>query len=274
MTDLAAARKNIDLAYGRLKPLRDSLPESVARDDLTFALKRLIDAKNALAPPAPPPPAPRIRGAMVVTAGNIDPRLLKGAGVSHVAVELTGANLSELAAWNGYGFTKGGLFISRGPDAVNEAVHVSTILRDNPWLSFVVIDTECHKVGMGGERVWTENLYRELRARAPLPFPILNITFGVDAHVDDAVNHTALRAHSIGAIWEAYDGSGATLGVKTIRDKAIAGGWVPPHIALGDKSLVADCIELVATPGVGDVWLWAPDNGPAQDALRSGVVIP
>lgn len=211
---------------------------------------------------------------MVVTAGNISPLVLRNAGVTHVAVELTGPNLWEISQASWGGFEKGAFFVSQGPDAVNEAVHVSTIIRDNPFLKFAVIDTERHKVGMGGDRSWTENLYRELRARLPKPFPIINVTFGVDAAVDGPVNHQALRTYGIEALWEAYDGDGATIGLTMIRDRALAGGWNPANLALGDKSLRSDIPALSGMSQVGDVWLWAPDNGPAQEALVTGLRIP
>jgi hypothetical protein len=235
------------------------------------------DGVAGFLPVAPPPPVPaaRVKGAFAVTAANSGPTLMRAAGVTHLSVELTGPNLTEIAQSAYDGFVKGGLFISRGPDAEREATHVATILNDNPSLRFVVIDTECHKVGNGGQREWTENLYRELRARKPFPYWVANITFGVDAAVDDVVNHAALRKYGIAAIWEAYDGAGVTQGVDVISKTARTGGWEPPHIALGDKSLVQDVAKLRELgQSVGDVWLWAVDNGPAQDALRSGVVIP
>ena len=245
------------------------------RKALFAAIDPILRPSQPKPAPEPTPPAPRVRGAMVVTAGNISPLVLQHANVQRVAVELTGPNLTEVnrAAWLNT-FEMGGLFISRGPDAENEAVHVSTIVKDNPFLKFMVIDTECHKVGMGGERIWTENLYRELRERLPKPFPIFNVTFGVDAHLDDAVNQTALRTYGIIPTWETYNENGYTLGLTMIRDRAIAGGQNPANLVLGDKSLRSDIPELRGMAQVGDVWLWAPDNGQAQEDLASGLVIP
>src|SRR5215218_4778263 len=49
-----------------------------------------------LAPAAVPAPAPQpVTGAIVVVTGNIDPKLLRQAGVTHVAVALTGDNLRD-----------------------------------------------------------------------------------------------------------------------------------------------------------------------------------
>jgi hypothetical protein len=277
MTDLPLARKNIDLAYGRTKALRDELaeagsPSSLAAD-ATYAMRRLIDAKNALAEPAPPPPPPPppppvkpLGGAMVVTAGNLDPQLLRDCGVTHVAVEMTEANDRELALGWGAGMVLGWFMVSRG----NDGDTLATVLAQARSLKFAVIDTESHKVDMGGSLAWTETLYAALRSRLGPTFPLFNVTFGV--HSSPAVvNHEAFRRHNVVPIWEAYDGPGNTLGVGRTAAKAISEGWASPHIALGDKSLLADAQELGLTSlALGGVWLWAPDNGQAQEDLRAG----
>jgi hypothetical protein len=46
---------------------------------------------------APAPAAQRVQGAIVVVTGNIDPKLLRQAGVTHVAMALTDDNLRDLA---------------------------------------------------------------------------------------------------------------------------------------------------------------------------------
>jgi hypothetical protein len=263
MTDLPLARKNIDLAYGALTPIK-------AEPEAKTARARLIDAKNALADPVPPPPPPVVKplgGAMVVTAGNLDPQLLRDCGVSHVAVEMTDANDRELALGWGAGMVLGWFMVSRG----NDGDTLATVLAQARSLKFAVIDTESHKVDMGGSLAWTETLYAALRSRLGPTFPLYNVTFGI--HSSPAVvNHDAFRRHNVVPIWEAYDGPGNTLGVARTTVKAVAEGWKNPHIAIGDKSLLADVEELhqVVLPGLGGVWLWAPDNGQAQEDLRAG----
>ena len=74
----------------------------------------VIVAALALVPAAAPAPAPeRVQGAIVVVAGNIDPRLLRRAGVTHVAVALTDENLRDFASARWAGFVRGGFQVAR-----------------------------------------------------------------------------------------------------------------------------------------------------------------
>jgi len=224
----------------------------------------LVGLMPGAAPP-PPPPAKPLVGAMVVTAGNLDPQLLRDAGVTHVAVELGVDNNLDLATSRWHGFVKGAFVVSRGNDG--EAVLAQ--LEQGPAIYFAVIDTESHKADMGGQLAWTETLYASLRSKLGPAFPLYNVTFGI--HSSPAVvNHDAMRRHNVTPIWEAYDGPGNTLGVQRTALKALSEGWVWPHIAIGDKSLAADAQELGTLGGLGGVWLWAPDNGQAQEDLRAG----
>ena len=54
-----------------------------------------------------------MKGAIVVVAGNIDPELLRQAGVTHVAVELTDNNLRDFATSRWDGFVRGGFHVAR-----------------------------------------------------------------------------------------------------------------------------------------------------------------
>ncbi len=231
-----------------------------------------LDERGAAPPPPPPPPPPVVKplvGAMVVTAGNIDPQLLRDAGVTHVAVELTDANIGDFATPRWSGFTRGGFVVSRGKPVVEAqvAAHQAAQLS----LEFLVFDTESHKADMGGVMEWTETLYAEVRSTLGAAFPLFNVTFGI--HSSPAVvNHEAFRKHDVVPIWEAYDGDGRTLGVQETVAKANGEGWVPVQVAVGDKSLSPDASVLHArAPGsVSGVWLWAPENGQAQEDLRAG----
>jgi len=188
--------------------------------------------------------------------------------VTHVAVELTPANYTELEAGWGSSFTLGWFIVSRGNDGDTVALKLAERLR--PMIKFAVVDTESHKADMGGQLAWTETLYAALRSRLGPTFPLYNVTFGI--HSSPAVvNHEAFRRHGVTPIWEAYDGPGNTLGVGRTAAKAINEGWPRPHVALGDKSLLRDVYELGTVPlALGGVWLWAPDNGQAQEDLRAG----
>jgi hypothetical protein len=258
LVDVAAARRAVDLAYG-------ALSESPPR--VGFAKRRLIDIKNAI---TVAPPRVRVRGALVVTAGNMDPQLLWRAGVRHVAVELTAENLVDFATARWVGFTRGLMHISRGAPSVAELDRVASAARP---FGFLVCDTESHKTDMGGRLEWTDTLYAGLRSRLGPGFRLFNVTFGINSS-PLVVNHDAFRQHNVIPVWEAYDGDGRTLGVRETASKAAREGWEPPHVCLGDKSLEADVAELAGFGGVGDVWLWASDNGPAQESLRKGLVLP
>jgi hypothetical protein len=253
----AEARRNIDLAYGRAKALRDAFPDaSPWRLDATYVMKRLVDAKKALTDPAPPPPPPvrpvRKKGAIVINAGNASPELLRQAGITHVAVEYNVANLDDFLTGRWDGFTKGVFVVSRGNDG-------DSIANIPFGAYFAIIDTESHKTDMGGSLAWTETLYAALRSKLGAAYPLYNITFGV--HSSPAVvNHDAWRKHNISPIFETYDGAGQTLGVARTVSKANSEGWTPAHVALGDKSLAAECAEAKALSGLGDVWAWAPEQ--------------
>jgi hypothetical protein len=229
-------------------------------------------------PPPVPPPAPApvpvpskpFLGAMVIVAGNIDPELLRAAGVSKVCVELNDANLADFATARWNGFERGHFVVSRG----NDGDTIASLLAQAPPRWFAVVDTESHKTDMGGQLAWTETLYAALRSKLGPSFPLFNITFGV--HGSPAViNHDAFRRHNITPIFEAYDGSGFSTGVERTALKAVHEGWDPPQICLGDKSLANDSgwvRRLWAEGRLGSCWLWQPDGGEAQDALRSGTV--
>lgn len=266
----ADARKNIDLAYGALGEAKNNLgvptpdypaPVADAVDRITYARKRLVAAKNALAEaPTPEPVRKLLKGAIVVNAVNANVDLLRQAGVTHVAVEATPANMQDFATTRWDGFERGWFVVSRGNDGDAIADALATTAR---VVSFAVVDTESHKTDMGGSRAWTDTLYAALRSKLGPTYPLYNITFGV--HSSPAVvNHLAFQRYDVTPIWEAYDGDGRTLGAAVTANKALQEGWARPHVALGDKSLPADVAELKGTNVLGGVWLWAPEQAGAS----------
>jgi len=266
LVNVPEARRNIDLAYGRAKALRDkaaSIPlgGDIVVSDTTYVMKRLIDAKYALTEPVPPPVRPvRKKGAIVINAGNASPELLRQAGITHVCVDLNEANRADFITprWNG--FVCGWFVVSRGNDGDTIAKNLAAT---TPLAAFVMVDTESHKTDMGGALAWTETLYAALRSKFGATFPLYNITFGV--HSSPAVvNHEAFRKHNVTPIWETYDGAGQTLGVSRTVAKANSEGWTPAHVAFGDKSLAVECAEAKALSGLGDVWAWAPEQAGAD----------
>jgi hypothetical protein len=254
MTDIGAARRNLELAFAALE-------EATARVD--EARRRLTDAQNALedlgAPePQPQPVTRRVVGAMVVNASSSSTELLQQAGITHVAVELTAANEADFATSRWDGFEKGWFLISRGDDSASLA---AMLAGSAGRATFAVVDTESHKADAGGNPAWTEMLYARIREVVGPQFPLYNVTFGI--HSSPAVvNHDAFRRHAVVPIWEAYDGDGRTLGVRRTAAKAEGEGWSGPHVAIGDKSIPADVGELVAgaSAGLGGVWVWAPEQ--------------
>jgi len=264
MTDLAAARRNIDLAYGALTEARNALDPTQAADllpgtKITYARKRLVDAKNALIEPPVPTRPIRKKGAIVINAGNCSPDLLRQAGITHVAVEDTDANVRDVLTGRYNDFVVGWFVVSRGNDGDTIAGNLSG---DPVRFSFAIIDTESHKTDMGGQLAWTETLYAALRLGFGATFPLYNITFGIHQN-PTVVNHDAFRKHNVTPIWETYDGAGQTLGVARTVSKANAEGWTPAHVCLGDKSLAVECAEAKALSGLGDVWCWAPEQAGA-----------
>ncbi len=186
---------------------------------LVAALVALVITPTAGAAPAPP----RMKGAIVVVAGNIEPRLLRQAGVTHVAVELTDDNLRDFATPRWDGFVRGGFHVARDTteESIRATARETAALVRLHGLEFLIEDTEAHKADLPDgvlkpERLqWTEWLFAELRARLGASFPLYNITVG--AHSSPAVvNHDALRRHNVIPIWEAYDEKGVTLGVALI----------------------------------------------------------
>jgi hypothetical protein len=164
---------------------------------------------------------------------------------------------------------RGGFHVARDTtqESIRTTAGITASLVSSHRLAFLIEDTEAHKADLPDgvlkpERLqWTEWLFSELRSRLGPSFPLYNVTLGI--HSSPAVvNHDALRRHNVIAIWEAYDENGVTLGVERTAAKAAAEGWSSPHIAIGDKSLQSDLPES-GTQGLGGVWLWAPDNGPA-----------
>ena len=210
--------------------------------------------------PVPTRPV-RIKGAMVVTAGNCDPNLLRQAGITHVAPEITDTNMTDLFTPRWDGFQKGGFVVARAltTAAVRQEALVAATRAHIEGLAFLVMDTEAHKADMGGSLDLTEALFSQLRTDLGPGFRLYNVTFGI--HSSPAVvNHDALRKHNVKAIWETYGGDGATLGVAQTVAKANAEGWSPAHVALGDKSLAVEVAEARALSGLGDVWAWAPEQ--------------
>ncbi len=242
---------------------RSRSPARFAQIVAVIALLALV-----VAPTAGPLPTPqRMKGAIVVVAGNMDPSLLRQAGVTHVAVELTDDNLRDFATSRWDGFVRGGFHVAR--DTTQESIRATArntaALVSSHGLEFLIEDTEAHKADLPDgvlkpERLqWTEWLFAELRARLGASFPLYNITVG--AHSSPAVvNHDALRRHNVIPIWEAYDEKGVTLGVARTAVKAADEGWSAPHVAIGDKSLALD-LPQTESEALAGVWLWAPDNG-------------
>lgn len=226
---------------------------------------------NSVVQPTPEPARKLLKGAIVVTAGNMNVDLLRQAGVTHVAVELNAANMSDFGTPRWDGFTKGWFVVSRGNDGDTLS---TTLFAYTNVIRFAVVDTESHKTDTGGSLAWTDTLYAALRSKLGAAFPLYNITFGI--HSSPAVvNHVAFRRHNVTPIWEAYDGNGATLGVGRTALKAADEGWPNPHLAVGDKSLREDAAMLAASsawnPVVrpGGVWAWAPEQaGDSLLALR------
>jgi hypothetical protein len=223
----------------------------------------------------------RAKGAIVVVTGNIDPRVLRQAGVTHVAVALTDDNLRDFATARWAGFVHGGFAVSRGTseESIRDEAREAASLVRAQGLEFLIEDTEAHKADLPDgvikpERLrWTEWLYSELRSQLGPSFPLYNVTVGIDSS-PEVVNHQALRRYGVIPIWEAYDSRGVTLGVGRTAAKATSEGWSSPQIAVGDKSLAADLPATERQPLAG-VWLWAPDNGslavhPLPEAAPSG----
>ncbi|MGH3143850.1 MAG: hypothetical protein ACRDO9_12085, partial [Gaiellales bacterium] len=211
----------------------------------------------------------RVKGAIVVVTGNIDPQVLRQAGVTHVAVALTDDNLRDFATSRWDGFVRGGFHVAR--DTTQESIRATArdtaSLGSAHGLQFLIEDTEAHKADLPDgvvkpERLrWTEWLFSELRSRLGPSFPLYNVTVGIQSS-PAVVNHAALRRHNVIPIWEAYDGNGVTLGVGRTAAKAVGEGWSSPQIAIGDKSLATD-LPQTESQALAGVWLWAPDNGPA-----------
>jgi hypothetical protein len=225
-------------------------------------------AALAVAAAIPAAAAPeRVKGAIVVVTGNIEPRVLRQAGVTDVAVALTDDNLRDFATARWDGFMRGGFAVSRGTSEQSirdEARETASLVRAH-GLEFLIEDTEAHKADLPDgvikpERLrWTAWLYSELRTQLGPSFPLYNVTGGIDSS-PQVVNHEALRRYRVIPIWEAYDSRGVTLGVGRTVAKATSEGWSSPQIAAGDKSLAADLPATERQPLAG-VWLWAPDNG-------------
>jgi hypothetical protein len=254
---------------------------------LVAALVALVTAPTAAVASSPS----RMKGAIVVVAGNIDPVLLRRAGVTHVAVELTDDNLRDFATPRWDGFVRGGFHVARDTteESIRETARETATLVRSHGLEFLIEDTEAHKADLPDgvlrpERLlWTEWLFSELRSRLGPSFPLYNITSGIDSS-PAVVNHDALRRHNVIPIWEAYDSNGVTLGVGRTAAKAAGEGWSAPQIAIGDKSLATD-LPKSETEALAGVWLWAPDNGslaaqpppaagPARPSPTSGTAPP
>ena len=232
----------------------------------------------AIAPTASAAAPQRVTGAIVVVAGNIDPSLLRQAGVTHVAVELTDNNLRDFATSRWDGFVRGGFHVARdtSEESIRATARETAALVKSHGLAFLIEDTEAHKADLPDGAVkperlqWTEWLFSELRSRLGPSFPLYNVTVGI--HSSPAVvNHEALRRHNVIPIWEAYDENGVTLGVGRTAAKAADEGWSAPQIAIGDKSLATD-LPQTESRALAGVWLWAPDNGSlaAQPPPASG----
>ncbi len=239
---------------------------------MVIALLALVITPTAI----PAPSSPRVKGAIVVAAGNIDPQVLRQAGVTHVAVALTDDNLRDFATSSWDGFVHGGFHVARDTTeaSIRATARDTASLVQSHGLEFLIEDTEAHKADLPDgvikpERLqWTEWLFSELRSRLGPSFPLYNVTVGIDSS-PAVVNHAALRRHNIIPIWEAYDGNGVTLGVGRTAAKAVGEGWSSPQIAIGDKSLETD-LPQTEREGLTGVWLWAPDNGPALGIAPRG----
>jgi hypothetical protein len=242
----------------------------------------LLAALSLVPAAASAPPSQPMKGAIVVVAGNIDPQLLRQAGVTQVAVALSDENLRDFATSRWDGFVRGGFDVARDTtqESIRASARATAALVRAQGLAFLIEDTEAHKADLPDgvikpERLkWTEWLYSELRAQLGPSFPLYNITTGLDSS-PQVVNHEALRRYDVVPIWEAYDGSGATRGVGRTATKAASEGWPSPQVAVGDKSLATDLRQSEKQPLSG-VWLWAPDNGSltAQPPNASGTAPP
>ena len=236
-----------------------------------IALLALVIVPTAI----PAPSSPRLKGAIVVVAGNIDPQVLRQAGVTHVAVALTDDNLRDFATSSWDGFVHGGFHVARDTTeaSIRATARDTASLVQSHGLQFLIEDTEAHKADLPDGVVkpdrlqWTEWLFSELRSRLGPSFPLYNVTVGIDSS-PAVVNHAALRRHNVIPIWEAYDQNGVTLGVGRTAAKAVGEGWSTPQIAIGDKSLDTD-LPQTERQDLAGVWLWAPDNGPALGGAKA-----
>lgn len=248
-----------------------------SRFNAARAVDRLLGAW--ILAPLPTQSRAAINGCVLDVAGNAIPDLLRRARVTHVAVELRPDNLHDFQLANRSGrwagFTAyGGFYVSRNaPTEAEVAWIVETLLAHK--LTFLVVDTEHHKVGygFGGQLAWTESLYSMLASKLPQGFPIYDVSFGIhqDASVD---NHVAKRRYCAASIRETYSHDGSTWGVEETVAKLEGQGWRPVDVMLGTKSLpveIPDAKRLRAAGRVRDIWLWAPDHGPAIAALDSGL---
>jgi len=142
----------------------------------------------------------RLKGAIVVVTGNIDPQTLRQAGVTHVAVALTDDNLRDFATSRWDGFVRGGFHVARDTTeaSIRATARETASLVSARGLRFLIEDTEAHKADLPDgvvkpERLrWTEWLFSELRSRLGPSFPLYNVTVGIDSS-PAVVNHAALR---------------------------------------------------------------------------------
>jgi hypothetical protein len=256
-----------------LSPEQTGTPRRMRFAGIVMLSTLLALVSPPIAAPAPTPQ--RVTGAIVVVAGNIDPIVLRQAGVTHVAVELNAENLGDFATSRWDGFVRGGFHVARdtGQETIRTTARNTAALVSSHRLAFLIEDTEAHKADLPDgvlkpERLqWTEWLFSELRSRLAASFPLYNVTLGAHSS-PQVVNHDVLRRRNVTPIWEAYDQNGVTLGVERTASKAVAEGWSSPHIAIGDKSLASDLRES-GSQALGGVWLWAPDNGSLQAAPKT-----
>jgi hypothetical protein len=230
--------------------------------------------------PEPPPlPAPSFwdqHFAIVITAGNADPFTLWASGVRAVAFADNPENrvLAQHASWAVF---KRGLFVvTRGTtEATLKGEATGFAFAHQPPVEFMVVDTENLKADAPNQHYFQlqQVFYDELRRLAPAKL-IANITYGW--HQDSTVvNRKALTDNNIEPWWEAYDGDEASWNVRAVTEKLNAQGHKPARICLGDKRLeeqVPVWKQLAAEgKAARGAMLWAVDNGPAQESLRSGV---
>jgi hypothetical protein len=250
-----------------------------------FGLGALALAAGSEPQPEPPPVTRTVRdrkGALAQSVGSLSPDLVAGAGITGVAAQITSVGSdNERTAENvvqldrqagrfpgctilGWGTHGSDPATGYKSDPEAEAAFVARRIIVHRLPAYAA-DTERHH--LFAERDHTDIFLGALKPRVPAFVQLAVVTFAYSPNSPGqlyASNIEACEKHGVTFIGETYGkgpGADRSWGIaEVVRYMLRDGARNPLRLAIGDKDLASDCIELRGLSGVSGVWAFVPEQ--------------